>query len=245
MGYKFTNGAQQINYGTHSELFQPLDLSAGYWVLFKAGFIPNDEYIIRHEDSFPIISSNVLTLTSGHGLGVSFFHETGGAFRFGVNCVPGALDSRYTLGTEVWRYFGISRTASAKLYQSYFGSRATMIEAQSNNYGPTQGPIPAIIGQTLGPWVVGHGSFTMIVGPASYWDIPLTREQHLSLARCEMPTGVDPVHLLWRTKMLEGAADIGPNMWANTFIGSPLPEYVPDDGCTSFTTGLDYDLRST
>jgi hypothetical protein len=60
------------------------------------------------------------------------------------------------------------------------------------------------------------------------------------MARCTLPANT--AGLLWWTQMLEGAADISPNFWGNTFNGTPLPIYVPDDGCKSFGTGEDYRL---
>lgn len=245
MGYEFDNGTQQISYGSHIELYQSQDLSLGFWIKFLAG-VSDGFQIIAQEDSFPIIKAEVRTLTGGNGLGVHFFHVLGGSFTFGPDCVPGAINPAYSLGVNQWLYFGVSRSYSARLYETFFGSRSAMIDGQTYNWPIGANPLPfGTPGQGLGPWVVGHQINGAIIGPAHYWDVPLTREQHLSMARCTLPTGVLESDLLWWTKMFEGAADVSSNMWANTFSGTPLPTYVPDEGCASFGNAQDYRLYNT
>ncbi len=241
MGYKFINGTQKIDYGSHVVLYQSQSLSVGFWIKYLAG-VSDDFALIQQADTFPVIQTKTITTVST-GFGVHCGHVLGGSFSVGVRCIPGAINPLYSLPVNVWMYFGFSRNSSARTYVSYFGSRAALVDGQTITYTPTQDPFPfGTPGQGLGPWVIGNGVNGAIIGPASYWDIDLTREQHLSMARCTLPTGVDPVHLLWWTKMFEGAADVGPVMYANTFSGTPLPEYVADDGCGSYGTGQDYRL---
>lgn len=244
MGYQFDNSGQVITYGTHIELDASQDMSLGMWIYYISSAAVDDKNIIGQHDTFPVVMAHTLLSLSGNG--VRCDHFIGGGFRIGVSCVPGAIAARYTLGFGQWRYFAFSRSFSAMRYDSWFGSRAALVDGQTANWLPGQGPIPfGTPGQGIGPWEIGTAMNGVIIGPTNYWDTYLTREQHLSMARCTLPTGVDLVHLLWWTKMFEGAADIGPNMWANTFGGTPLPTYVDDSGCTPQGTGIDYRLYNT
>ncbi len=244
MGYQFDNLTQTISYGTHTELYQAQDMSVGFWIKFLPGISDNKTFL-GQLDAFPIVLCNVRA-TIADGLGVVVEHVKGGSFSFGVNCIPGQIDPIFELNINTWMYFGISREFGTRTYFSYFGSRTALVDGQTATWLPGEEPYPiSQPGQILGPWVVGSQIAHAIVGPASYWDVPLTREQHLSMARCTLPTGVDPVHLLWWTKMFEGAADVSTNLWTNTFSGTPLPLYVPDEGCASFNNDLHYRLYNT
>ncbi len=244
MGYEFDNSTQRIDYGTHFALYQSQDLSLGFWIYYLST-ADDDKNLINQEDTFPVIITRSIKSVP-FGFGVTFEHLLGGAQSFGVQCIPGQINSTYRLNINHWMYFACSRSFSARSYTSWFGTRANLVDAQTGSWPIGKDPLPfGTPGQTMGPWVVGHEINGAIIGPANYWDTALTRQQHLSMARCTLPVGVDPVHLLWWTKMLEGAADTGPNMFANTFAGTPLPLYVPDEGCGSFGTSLDYRLYNT
>lgn len=242
MGYRFTLGAgQYIDWGNHVLLYQSQDLSIGMWVKFVTG-ITNDQNMGGQADAFPIIFLKSITAGAA-GQGVQAQHVKGGGSSFGVSCIPGLINPAYTLGLDQWMYFGFSRIFAESKYVSYFGTRNALADGQTFTWVPGQEPFPITQpGQVLGPWLIGQTN-GVVIGPASYWDTPLTRQQHLSMARCTLPSGVDPIHLLWWTKMFEGAADVGPNMYPNTFVGNPI--YEPDQGCASFGTGQDYRLYNT
>ncbi len=245
MGYEFDNSTQNISYGKHSQLYQAGDLSIGMWIYFIAGVSDNTR-IVGQLDSFPCILCLTSTTPLGDGYGVQAEHIKGGSASFGVKCKPGAIDPIYKVNAGEWRYFGFSRSIAARTYYSYFGSRTALFDGQTFTWLVGQDPFPlSQPGQNLGFFQVGTEANGVIVGPAHYWDVELSREQHLSMARCTLPEGVSRTHLLWWSKMTLGAADVSDNMWPNTFSGSPLPTYVPDEGCASFDNGRHYRLYTT
>lgn len=244
MGYEFDNSTQKIDYGTHVALYQGLDLTVGFWIKFIAG-VSDNKIMLGQLDTFSILLCNSKG-TATDGFGIIAEHVKGGGFSFGVTCVPGQVDPSFKLNADTWLYFGISRDAGAQSYYSYFGSRAAMIDGPIFTWLPGQEPFPITQpGQGLGPWVVGSQVDGIVMGPAHYWDVPLTKNQHLSMARCILPPEISLVHLLWWTKMREGAIDDGPIHYTPTFAGTPLPLFVPDEGCASFGAGQDYRLYNT
>jgi hypothetical protein len=239
MGYQFDTAAEFISYGSHVALYQSQDLSLGFWLYYLSA--TDGKQIIAQNDNFPIIQCSTRADIT-NGLGVNAHHVLGGSFEFGVDIVPGAVNPAFKMNVNQWMYFGISRAYGSKTYFSVFGSKTVLVDGPQATWAPGQDPFPfSTPGQGLGPWQVGAQGTGFIVGPASYWSRFLLKSEHLLLARCELP---DPTGLLWRTKMFEGAADIGPAMYTATF-STPGPLYVPDDGCQSFGSGLDYRLYNT
>jgi hypothetical protein len=244
MAYEFKLGpSQYIDYGIRTQFYTEFDMSMGLWFMVPAS-APSDDRILGVYAPFPPVQLQTLRDgVGGHvGYGIKCSHQKGGGFSFGVECVPGNVNPAYKLEIGQWMYFGFSRDSSSTNYYSYFGSRTALVDGPTFHY-TDGGPFPPNIpGSGYGPFRSGM-SFNAQIGPCSFWDTPLTREQHLAMARCQLPTGVSLTHLLLWSKMFEGAADASPNAWPNTFHNSPV--YVADEGCASFGTGQDYRLYNT
>ncbi len=245
MGYGFDTSGQFIDWGTRSEFVTPLDMSIGFWIKLTSTAIQNffDHWVSGLNVGLnPVMCRTILD--TGHGYGIQCEHLNGGSFRFGVSCAPGLINPAYTWNIGQWRYFGFSRNASARTYFSYFGSAAALIDCQIGTYSPTDGPCNN--GTAIPPsaqFFAGALSTlpAYVLGPLSFWSRVLSKSEHHALAQCTLPGNTSGL-LLW-TKMEAGAADISPHAWPNTFHGSPLPVFEPDNGCVSFATGNDYSFH--
>lgn len=236
MGYEFDNNTQYIDYGTHDPFYQA-SAAAGAWLYFLAS-VSDDKQILGKNDTFPTWKMTART-TLSQGYGVTAEHVIGGSVGVGVTCIPGQVASQYALPANQWMYFGFSRDDSVKAYYSYFGSRSALVDGPTATYGDLQHPLsPSTPGQSMGPWRVGGQANGVIVGPAHFWGRPLSKAEHLLMAQCTLPPS--SLDLIWWVKMFSGALDSGPFNWTPAFAGTPLPPYVPDQGCGSFTQGQDY-----
>ena len=249
MAYFFTGNDSQegINYGLHG-LFKTLgDMSLTMWVKYPAvgiGTRPTNLAGSYSADVIPLHPVRAQSIVPGvtGGWGVTCFHETGGSFTFGVDCVPGLLGSQYTLNSGVYMYFGFSRTAGTQFYQSYFGNSIRVLAGQNNSY-PADRPPVTTVGCDFIVGTLGGNSQDQTIGPVSFWSRVLSLEEHQQVARCQIPT--DQTGLLLYTKMGLGAIDLSSNMWTPTFQGTPLPAFVPDVPCQNVSAGQDYRLYNT
>ncbi len=249
MAYNFFS-SNQIRYGVHSQLYANTDLSVGVWIKLLAGVGGSTTSLVlgveRGIFSFTNFRMDIkvpgLFVNPALGYGVEASHIAGGSFQAGVTCRPGEIHPTYAWGLNKWMYFGFTRDYGAAFYYSYFGTRTLIVAGQTASFGGIFPPLGLGSGGfPNGSWFLGQssGGSGLELGPMTLWSRTLIFSEHELLSKCLMPS---TSHLELKVNMDASAADTAPNMWPNTFVGSPL--YVADTPCQPFGAGSDYSLTS-